>query len=356
MSKARDATGRVAAPWWLILALTLAAIIGVCWIALGGTNLVFDRSTPAGGSRREVTPGGLVAVTLATLAVAASATHAHVIKAQYRRSLEALLRQARHLDDPNPTTPVRATGDGLVADVSNAMSLSALRMRTQLMQERSFSGQAAHQLRTPLTALGLSIEELTMNQATPRHLRADLHRCRNEVDRLAVVIADLLALARRSTLPPASHPSNPSVVAVHAMHRWASSAKAAGRELRVTGTLPDCQVAAPSGPASQVLDVLIDNALKHGAGDIEVSVAVLTDNRVRLRVADQGTSGRRAAGRGYTSAGEGIGLRVAEKLAAACGGHMVRAQHPTTAFDLVLPGQDTALAAAGVPGAHDASR
>jgi signal transduction histidine kinase len=239
---------------------------------------------------------------------------------------------------------------GLAADVSVAMSLSGLGMRAQLTRERAFSGQAAHQLRTPLTALGLSIEELTMNPQTPRHLRADLHRCRNEVDRLAVVITDLLALARRSAVSPATQQSNPSVVALHATNRWASSARAAGRELRVTGSLPDCQVASASGPTSQVLDVLIDNALKHGAGDIEVSVAVLADNSVRLRVADQGTPARQTAAGDAASKGEGIGLRVAEKLAAACGGQMVRAQHPTTAFDLLLPGQETTTAAAA---AHD---
>jgi hypothetical protein len=44
---------------------------------------------------------------------------------------------------------------------------------------------------------------------------------------------------------------------------------------------------------------------------------------------------------------------VAEKLAAACGGRMIRAQHPTTTFDLVLPGQNMTLAAAGVGDSHD---
>ena len=200
-------------------------------------------------------------------------------------------------------------------------------------QERAFSGQAAHQLRTPLTALGLQLEELTMDPETPRRVRAEVHRCRNEVDRLAEIIADLLALARRGALPAGRYRTDPAVVAVHATHRWASLARAAGRELRVAGTLPECEVQAPAGPTSQVLDVLIDNALKHGTGDIEVSVRVMADT-VRLRVADQGM---RPWARQPATAGEGMGLEVAEKLAAACGGQMVRAPIPTTAFDLVLP-------------------
>jgi signal transduction histidine kinase len=240
----------------------------------------------------------------------------------------------------SPVEHVAAPGeglaaDGLAADVSVAMNLSARHLQAQLAQVNAFSGQAAHQLRTPLTALGLAIEELTMHPETPRQVRVDLVRCRNEVDRLADIISDLLALARRGALPMGQPTSDPAEVVLHATHRWASSARAAGRELRVAGTMPACQVGAPAGPTSQVLDVLIDNALKHGTGDIEVSVDLLADS-VRLRVADEGTPHGDLA-RHASSAGEGLGLALAEKLAVACGGQMVRAQQSTTAFDLLLP-------------------
>ncbi|WP_195908170.1 sensor histidine kinase KdpD [Nostocoides sp. HKS02] len=311
-----------AAPWHRVLATALAVLGGV----FGLTQL-------------ETIEGWVWGAVVGALACAVFAAGSYVLNARHRRSLEVLLVQARQLGDLSPASQdVEPPTDGLAAEVSAAMGLSALRLRTQLAQERAFSGQAAHQLRTPLTALGLQLDELTMDPETPRRVRAAVHRSRNEVDRLAEIIADLLALARRGALPTGRYQTDPAVVAVHATHRWASLARAAGRELRVAGTLPDCQVPAPAGPTSQVLDVLIDNALKHGSGDIEVSVRVMADS-VRLRVADQGTSVRPAAGQ-HATAGAGMGLDVAEKLAAACGGRMVRAPIPTTAFDLVLPRED----------------
>jgi signal transduction histidine kinase len=348
MSAPHRTSARTALLRAVALATVLAIVLAAFLIGLAATDLLPGLDPGTARARFETVPGWVWGAVLGASPSAVLLTHAYAVKAQYERSLGVLLRQAKQLD---AATRKRedAPLDGMAGEVSLAMGLSARRIHEQLAQERAFSGQAAHQLRTPLTALGLQIEELTMHPETPRQVRADLHRARNEVDRLASIISDLLALARRGVLPFGRYQTDPAVVAVHATHRWASLARAAGRELRVTGTLPHCPVQAPAGPASQVLDVLIDNALKHGAGDIEVSVAVSADS-VRLRVADQGTAADDPAIRDAARAGEGMGLQVAEQLAAACGGHMVRAQQPTTAFDLVLPRHGAALAESGAFG------
>lgn len=331
----------------LALAMTVVAILGACLIGLGAADLVPGLDAGTGLVGFDTVPGWAWGAVLGASPSAVLLARARALRTRYRRSWEVLLGQAKRLDVAIPVTETEASLDGPAGEVSVAMGLSARRIHEQLAQERAFSGQAAHQLRTPLTALGLQIEELTMHPETPRQVRADLHRARNEVDRLANIIADLLALARRGVLPSGRYQTDPAVVAVHATHRWASLARAAGRELRLTGALPHCRIQAPAGPTSQVLDVLIDNALKHGAGDIEVSIAVSADT-VRLRVADQGTTALGPVQHDASPGGEGMGLAVAEQLAAACGGHMVRVQQPTTAFDLVLPRQGAALAEAGI--------
>lgn len=316
---------------WVVGLVVLVTLV----IAVGAIELATGGRAPFGATGLESLPGWVWGAVVGSVTSGVFLARTHVLKSQHRRSLEALQLHAELLDELSPSGREPQPVSGVAAEVLAAMNLSALRLRGQLAQERAFGGQAAHQLRTPLTALGLALEELTMHPETPRRLRADLHRCRQEVDRLADIVADLLALARRGALPAGKFQTDPAVVAIHATRRWESSARAVGREVRVAGPLPDCQVSAPTGPPSQVLDVLIDNALKHGAGDIEVSVDAWAD-RVRLRVVDQGTPERFGAGHS-TSAGEGMGLRVAQKLAAACGGRVVRALHPTTAFDLVLP-------------------
>jgi signal transduction histidine kinase len=338
MSRANRATGPPALLRWLALLVSLLAVLAATVIGMG-IDLVPALGIGLGSAGLMNLPSWMSDVALESPPMRRVLTRTAAMRAQYQRSLGVLLRQAKHLDDVDLDRQEDSLPDGLAAEVSEEMSLSAERMRAQLEQEKAFSGQAAHQLRTPLTALGLQIEELTMNPETPRQVRAELHRARNEVDRLADVITDLLALARRGVLPARGNHSDPVAVAVDATRRWASSAQAVGRDLRLAGTLPDCRVRAPAGPASQVLDVLIDNALKHGTGDIEVSVEVVGDD-VRMRVADQGTSTGQAGGEeSSSSGGEGMGLLLAEQLAAACGGQMVRADQPTTAFELVLPRQ-----------------
>ena len=334
MSRTRRASGRSVVPRWLALTVGLGGVGVGLLVGLSAAGRVHGLANAFAFTGSGAFQGWVLDAVLAVLASTVFLARAHALKTQHRRCLAALLHQANQLDDLTPRTHEAAI-DGLGADVSAAMNLSALRLQGRLAQERSFSGQAAHQLRTPLTALGLAIEELTMHPDTPRTVRADLVRSRNEVDRLAGIISDLLTLARRGALPSGQYTTDPAVMAVHATRRWAPSARAAGRDVRVTGALPHCQVLAPAGPTSQVLDVLIDNALKHGTGDVGVSVDAWDDS-VRLRVADQGTPERFRAEQ-HSTAGEGMGLEVAQQLAAACGGQMVRAQHPTTAFDLVLP-------------------
>lgn len=330
-----SSTPRRRRPSGMVLGLALFGVVTAVLALARASGQV--PGSPLGVPSIATLLGWLVAAGLGAVLSTVVSARAWRGQTRYQRSHAVALHAARHLDEVSATSTSASTDADGLTDVLAAMRLSALRLHAQLAQERAFSGQVAHQLRTPLTALGLQIEELTMHPETPRMVRADLQRARAEVDRLADIISDLLALARRGTLPSGRYDTDPAVLAVHATHRWASTAKAAGRALRLAGELPICQVPAPAGPASQVLDVLIDNALKHGVGDIEVSVDVMPDS-VRLRVADQGTSMTGAVAPS-PSAGEGIGLPVAEQLAAACGGRMVRANHPRTAFDLMLPRQ-----------------
>jgi len=90
-----------------------------------------------------------------------------------------------------------------------------------------------------------------------------------------------------------------------------------------------------------VLDVLIENALRHGAGDIVMSSRD-AGSHVEIIVKDQGD---RPMGqsiflrqvRGELSTGEGIGLAVAKELAEAVGGHLRLDDTPQTSFTLMLP-------------------
>ncbi|HEV7196669.1 MAG TPA: histidine kinase dimerization/phospho-acceptor domain-containing protein [Pedococcus sp.] len=230
MSREHGSAHRAATPRWLVVAVSVVIALGGSLVVLEGTGLVPRLDHALGISSLGSFGDWLWGLLLGALISGVALARTHLLRKRYRRSLAALLRQATELDH-----------------------VKSARQQAALAQANAFSGQAAHQLRTPLAALGLAIEELTLHPETPRQVRADLARCRNEVDRLADVISDLLTLARRGSLPSGQSTTDPAAVALHATRRWASSARAAGRELRVAGTMPKCQVRAPQGPPPRCL-------------------------------------------------------------------------------------------------------
>ena len=126
--------------------------------------------------------------------------------------------------------------------------------------------------------------------------------------------------------------------------RWHPVLAARGRPLRlaVTGT-PRVRVS--TSALTQILDVLIDNADRHGAGTITVTVRAL-DDAVAIDVTDEGPPlpGDPTAlfQRRITNTGHGIGLALARRLAEAQGGRLRLATPDPPTFTLLLPATPTA--------------
>ncbi|MEV4369664.1 HAMP domain-containing sensor histidine kinase [Nonomuraea sp. NPDC049637] len=185
-------------------------------------------------------------------------------------------------------------------------------------RQRAFVADASHELRTPLTVLGLRLENLEP------HLReegtAEYAEAMSELDRLALLVEDLLALAR-----------------VEAGAGLAGKEAALGERLavwrEVYAAKGVCLVAdVPAGAvvpeaAARIADIALDNAQKFvPAGG---TVTVTFDGEV-LRVADDGpgldaAERAEALGRFWRSGahanvpGSGLGLAIAAELAKACG-------------------------------------
>jgi signal transduction histidine kinase len=128
-----------------------------------------------------------------------------------------------------------------------------------------------------------------------------------------------------------------------AQQRWGQLAAAQGRRLDVTADATVVPV--PRVAVDQVLDVLVDNALKHGRGTVSVG-AVRDDRAVRFTVSDEGQAPADAAGRSVPrrrstdpapAEGEGIGLVLCADLATVLGGRLALARQDPTTFELVLP-------------------
>jgi signal transduction histidine kinase len=130
----------------------------------------------------------------------------------------------------------------------------------------------------------------------------------------------------------------------------------AHRELAVKADPAGTRVVASPAAVGQVLDVLLDNALGHGAGRVVVSVAG-DGARARLAVEDDGAGvpeedAEAIFERGSSSVGggTGIGLHLARVLAVAEGGRLVLARPAPPRFELTLPHRRPSDAAAtGAP-------
>lgn len=229
----------------------------------------------------------------------------------------------------------RDSGVPEIQAVRVAMVEAAVDLNAAMERERAFSSDLAHQLRTPLTSLRLRLENEQLQPSGPDELVTDLLV---DVDRLEQTIDDLITLARDVDQERPWHALATSVR--DAAQRWAAAAAAAGRELTVDVEAHLPWVRASPAALRQVLDVLLDNALRHGGGEVRVSASRLGTGAV-VSVSDRGRRTldtdavftRRSAG----ASGSGIGLALARRLAEAEGMRLVLADPgPGPVFHLVL--------------------
>jgi signal transduction histidine kinase len=232
--------------------------------------------------------------------------------------------------------------------VAAELARSADRMAGRLAAERQFAADASHQLRTPLTALSMRLEEISL--ATDKEsVREEARISLEQVERLVAVVDDLLSRSRR-----AQGGTTEAILLMDVIHQqeeeWEPAFDAAGRRLAIEVD-PAAQVLATPGALAQVVATLIENSLKHGGGTTTVrSRSGGPSNAVVVEVADEGDGvpddlAPRIFEREVTSGkGTGLGLALARDLASADGGRLELAQRRPAVFALFLSGVPASLA------------
>jgi signal transduction histidine kinase len=233
------------------------------------------------------------------------------------------------------------TGLPEIDTVHRALAEAATRLNAALARERSLSADLAHQLRTPLSSLRLRLET---EQVADGHGGPLIGGALRDVDRLEQTIDDLLVLARDTERVREPHAL--TTLLRDAVTRWQPRLAAAGRRLDVDlePSLPWVEVS--PGAVRQILDVLLDNALVHGDGDVALSGARVGQGAV-VAVSDHGASTVDAqelfVRRNPAAVGSGIGLALARRLAEAEELRLVLANPgPGVTFHLVFGGRSPA--------------
>ena len=234
---------------------------------------------------------GLGLVGLAVLAFAAGV--GRWVAGRLARPLHDLARSAASLGEGDFSVRVPRSGVGEVDAIAVALDRTAERLGRAVDRGRTFAADASHQLRTPLTALRLQLESLEADGVAPAAVAAALV----EADRLEATVDELVALTSLDTVEETIDPADLVAPPVEASR---AAARTAGRELRLE-RVPTPHVRTRPAAVRQALQVLLDNALRHGRGTIVVRVApTLPDDPVpgvpgrgvRICVADQGPGPR----------------------------------------------------------------
>lgn len=305
-----------------------------------GGEVAFTRSSDVVSSRLRtaVTPVVLIGIGLLFISVIAAVLLARSLS----RPFEKLVETAREIGRGNvsPSREPLRIPEAQAIDV--ALRDSAALLERRIRREHEFAANASHQLRTPITAVRLELEDLSLWPETPPVVREQLDHALREIDRLADAIAQLLELARGNA-PDSARAEPLDDLIRSAVGRWSAQARSAGREITFAGA--DGPLGATASTASQILDVLLHNALSHGRGLVTVH-ATRRAEYVTVQVSDEG---RRPAGneifhrrpeqRSATS-GEGIGLALSAELAESLGGHLLLEGDATTTFSLILPARE----------------
>ncbi len=257
------------------------------------------------------------------------------------RPLSELAAAADRLGSGDSSPLGRRYGIQELDRVAEGLDGSAQRINELLSAEREFSVDASHQLRTPLTALSMRLEEMVAAADYPDVVREEGAAALAQTERLADVVGQLLGRARRSATGAPMLASVDEIVGQQVVE-WEPAFRRVTRRLNVIGEKGLFAFATPGG-ASQVIATLLDNALVHGAGTVTIRTS-RTRRSVVVEVRDEGTGvpaelAPRIFERSVSGSpgGTGLGLALARTIAAADGGQVVLVRPRPAVFALFLP-------------------
>ena len=204
---------------------------------------------------------------------------------------QALEAQTHHSLEPIDDRAVPAE----VAPLTQAMNDLLVRLRDALTAQRHFIADAAHQLRTPLTALKLHADEAA-RESDPQRLRPLVIEVQRAADRAVRLSSQLLTLARAEPSARVGEPVRFDLRATvfDAASRWVPQALAAEIDIGFLGGPQEggapITVSGDPDLFAEAIHNLLDNAIKYaGRGArLTVSVGIAETHTAQVRIDDNG--------------------------------------------------------------------
>ncbi len=311
------------------------------WVEVLSTPLADVNDDVALVRRQILIAGGIALVAASLIAFWASGAVSRRLR-RMRQAAEAVADG--HFDQPIPVDSSDELGQ--LARSFNEMQRRLARLDSS---RKEFIANASHELRTPIFSLGGFVELLETENPSAAERRAFVAEMRAQVERLQKLTIDLLDLSRldADVMEIKRERVDLKEAARQVADEFRPAAKAHGSSLQVRGR-GSVLALADLNRVSQIIRILIDNALTHTPQGTNVTVtAVRANGAAELIVGDDAKKGidpraiPKVFDRFYTgdaATGSGLGLAIADELATRMGGRLkVVSRRGHTAFTLSLP-------------------
>jgi signal transduction histidine kinase len=233
-----------------------------------------------------------------------------------------------------------------VRALATSFNSMAGRLGQLVDRQRAFAGTASHQLRTPLTALRLRLEQLAQQVDVDGDATRTVDAALVETDRLHRMIEGLLMLSRAEDAAVGPVAVDLAAIARDRAAHWAPLADERGMEVLLD--VPETAIVlAVAGASEQIIDNLVDNALEVSPTGADILVWIEPSaHAVELHVTDAGPGlspedrlrafDRFWRGPDASFGGSGLGLAIVHQLVAAGEGTAELLEAPTGGIDAVV--------------------
>lgn len=299
-------------------------------------------------TRRLVQIWGFRAI-LAVGVLAVAAGLGAIVARRLTRPLRQLNDMASKFSDGDLTARSPVTGPHETQTLARTLNQGAERLDTLIASQRIFVADASHQLRTPLTALRLSLDNIA-DGVDDEFVREDVEQATAEVVRMSRLVNGLLVLARAEAKVTAAEPLPLREIVAERLSVWRPAADERGVHIALGGSVVDGRplVLASPGHLEQVLDNVLSNALEVSPDGATITVrSELRGDEVELTVTDEGPGMSDAdksrafdrfwRGQGLTGrSGSGLGLSVVRQLVTDDGGTVTLRDAPGNGLSVVI--------------------
>ena len=280
------------------------------------------------------------------IALALAAFGGYLLAGAALRPIESMRRRAAAISTSSlgERLPVSPAGDE-VTRLGETLNAMLARLQDGLERERRFLADASHELRAPLALLQTELGLALRGARSEDELLAAIRSASEQTARLSRIADDLLLLARAEQGQLRLNSEQVDVLDV--LHdvagRFELETRDNGRAVSVTDGEP-LVLTADRLRLEQAIGNLVDNAIRHGAGDITIH-ARAENGAAELHVTDEGPGFERGfidhAFERFTRAddaregqGSGLGLAIVETIARAHRGKTGTANRPDGGADV----------------------